>query len=71
MLVPSHEVYRKGIRSFIIDYVNFIKTIEEALERGGKQSLSFPMVLHFEEYQQEIDKENTIIREMRRKHQIR
>jgi hypothetical protein len=51
--------------------VNFIKTFEEALERGGKQSLSFPMVLHFEEWQQEIDKENTMIREMRRKHQIR
>jgi hypothetical protein len=68
---PSHELYRKGVLSFIVDYVNFIKTFEEALERGGKQSLSFPMVLHFEEWQQEIDKENTMIREMRRKHQIR
>jgi hypothetical protein len=70
ILANSHEIYKNAIRLFIVDFVDFVKRSEEALEKGEKQ-VNFKMVLHADEFSRVIEEETKVIKEMQRRHQIR
>jgi len=74
VFAKSHAIYENMVHSFIVDYLDILRKLEEALEKvgTGMQDLNFKLkVVHADEFVQANEEAGRMLEKMRRNHQVK